>query len=79
MVTFAFPQPMTVGPCGILRPDEYGLGGMTLRQWYAGQALAGVVNSEKGIEAAAVEAFAYADAMIAFERDVPRVVDVEGT
>lgn len=52
---------------------------MTLRQWYAGQAIAGVVDSEKGIEAAAAEAFAYADAMIAFERDVPRVVDVEGT
>lgn len=46
---------------------------MTLRQWYAGQAIAGVVDSEKGIEAAAAEAFAYADAMIAFESAIRRV------
>ncbi len=41
--------------------------GMTLREWYAGQALSGIVVSKKllpGHEEAARWAFQYADAMI---------------
>jgi len=46
--------------------------GMTLRQWYAGQALCGVLSCSQTSgtrEAFAEEAFKYADAMIAAEKD----------
>lgn len=46
--------------------------GMTLRQWYAGKALQGILSSPNmrtpiGNDVIAKGAFAYADAMIAFE------------
>ena len=64
----AFPANMV--DCGRGRgpewPQSYAMGGMTLRQYYAGQALVGLIvafanRSEKGL---AEWAFAQADAMI---------------
>lgn len=41
--------------------------GMTLRQWYAGQALIGMAPRSTRHDEAAKEAFAFADAMVSFE------------
>ena len=47
---------------------DYGLGGMTLRDWFAGQALNGMLanqNREYDFGGAGKDAYAFADAMIA--------------
>lgn len=55
--------------CG--QPMHEGFSGMDLRDWFAGQALAGMDNSQMAqsgsvlAKAAAVSAYAYADAMLA--------------
>jgi hypothetical protein len=42
----AFPQPIAVGPDGVAFPGHYGPNaGMSLRDWLAGQAIAGAVNA----------------------------------
>ena len=45
--------------------------GMTLRDWFAGQALAGIINimPNEPAKAAAMAAYMYADAMIAARGD----------
>lgn len=69
----AFPQPVTVGPNDDMYPAYPG---MTLRDWFAGQALAGICSDgaalrrfqEAGLQAsevAAQSAYAAADAMLA--------------
>ena len=60
----AFPQPMIVGAEGIVGADSYGHGGMSLRDYFAGQHLTvAVIHYDK--ELTAREAYAYADAMLA--------------
>ena len=64
----AFPQPVTLEQDGgRLWPGEFGEGGMSLRQWFAGQAIVGLVAEyhEGTAEMIAVQAFAVADAMLA--------------
>lgn len=65
---FAFPRPDERGSdgCGIM----HGSNGMTLRDWFAGQALMGALafpmpGPEKIPNNAARDAYAYADAMLA--------------
>ena len=60
----AFPDAVAVSPSGGV---YYGTSaGMSLRDWFAGQALAGLCTSNPGY--AAKQAYQHADAMIA-ERD----------
>lgn len=70
----AFPQidTRTAGENGDYRQETYSYGGMTLRQWYAGQALIGLAASNNGhwfgaqdTPEMARRAFAAADAMLA--------------
>lgn len=61
---YAFPR----SNAGFIIPEN--ISGMTLRQWYAGQALAGIMANHYSMENIAVEkAFALADAMIQFEQN----------
>ena len=62
----AFPVPDTCYPNGEI---QYGSHGMTLRQWYAGMALQGLIAAGFGNPdgTAAVQAVAQADALIAAE------------
>ncbi len=67
----AFPQyKANATPGGGIHYDM--AGGMTLRDWFAGQALAGTINfpNAPDFEMAARQAYAMADAMIA-ERNKP--------
>lgn len=64
----AFPQTKSTGPVTNSTTEIVSLGGMTLRDWFAGRALSGLVfhndfgaRSDKEI---ANGAYAYADAMI---------------
>ncbi len=51
-------------------PTKYDQRGMTLRQWYAGQAIAGhAIGRSLQDHITAQTAFELADAMIAYERD----------
>ena len=72
----AFPLP--VGSAELAHDDgttevkwNHAHGGMTLRQWYAGQALPAVVTIQHSVACtmgeAATEAFQWADAMLAAE------------
>ena len=69
----AFPSPMfTRQADGMpMSPQEYGLGGMTLRDYFAGQALAGMLinyTTQKfgvGEQTCAKGAYEFADAMLA--------------
>jgi hypothetical protein len=71
----AFPLPMfTRQADGMpMSPQEYGLGGMTLRDWFAGQALAGAVGFSPSNpfrkydqpEDVAAACYRFADAMLA--------------
>jgi hypothetical protein len=45
--------------------DGFTQHGMTLRDWFAGQALVGIVNRSIRTEQAAESAYRYADAMLA--------------
>lgn len=60
---YAFPIPPTTHPGGQV---EYGTTGMTMRQYYAGQALQGILMAVSGPEYsyAAKLAIEYADALI---------------
>lgn len=67
----AFPHTITHGAEGErLLPDEFGLGGMTLRDWFAGQALAGVCSDPDFAGNVATWCYKTADAMLA-ERAKP--------
>ncbi len=63
----AFPIPDAHFPNGEI---QFGCNGMTLRDWFAGQALAGML-SRGGWEAegASIDAFMYADAMLAARKE----------
>jgi len=66
----AFPASPTYGPNGDLyRPADIGCEGMTLRDWFAGQALAGMSahkdSAKWEMHEITADAYAYADAMIA--------------
>lgn len=62
---------MDGGPAFPVAPDDLvGSKGMALRDWFAGQALVGLLAGDPGYEAedadsAAEDAFMYADAMLA--------------
>lgn len=56
----AFPETIAITPSGDVYPGYHG---MTLRDWFAGQALAGMVARE--CDAAPVYAYFLADAMLA--------------
>lgn len=61
----AFPLAASTMPNGEHQWHEYG---MSLRDWFAGQALAGMLSNPEcitGRPAVAVHAYGYADAMIA--------------
>lgn len=58
----AFPVPLCVGPNDDLYPAYPG---MTLRDWFAGQTVAGLVRDYTMPENIAREAYAIADAMLA--------------
>ena len=59
----AFPVPDTYHPNGQI---EYGATGMSLRDWFAGQALAGLVSESGRYDSAgaALDAYSFADAML---------------
>mgnify|MGYP003132973889 CR=1 FL=1 len=60
----AFPDPARAHPQG--HPDQANGDGMTLRDYFAGQALAGSLSRiPLSPKAAAIQAYAYADAMLA--------------
>jgi hypothetical protein len=65
----AFPRADSISPDGTFW--EAGNGGMTLRDWFAGQALAGIARDTSGdvtfhsLKQSAEEAYFYADAMLA--------------
>jgi hypothetical protein len=65
----AFPQHVAISPSGDVYGSSYYGDGMSLRDWFAGQALAGMIEShgmgEKRHEYAAHDAYRFADAMIA--------------
>jgi len=69
----AFPRPASEFTGGGTLPDGNDAireqGGMTLRQWYAGQALVGLLAADTGGHTRHVAqiAFEYADAMVAYE------------
>ena len=67
----AFPQTLVDFGRGPEIADNYGMGGMSLRDWFAGQALAGILSGIKNKQDirnnyhhAADEAYGYADAML---------------
>jgi len=67
----AFPVPMFTREADgqPMSATEYGLGGMTLRDWFAGQALVGLLSgpAEEGAttpDRKAVVAYQFADAML---------------
>ena len=66
----AFPWPHTQYPNGEV---EWGLPGMTLRDWFAGQALAGLMAAPEcaamGQEDIAHSAWSMADAMLAARKE----------
>jgi len=59
----AFPVPDTHHPDGQI---QYGTNGMSLRDWFAGQALAGLVSEHGRYDStgAALDAYSIADAML---------------
>ena len=60
----AFPTPDTHHPDGQI---QYGTNGMSLRDWFAGQALAGLLacpDVSGGWESISKSAYTYADAML---------------
>lgn len=70
---FAFPQTPAVGPSGDLYHPADGYGpGMTLRDWLAGKAMAGMLAGEPGghlrPDKCAYAAYEYADAMLDVRR-----------
>ena len=75
----AFPNTITSEPEGRLFPEGFGYGGMSLRDYFAGQMLNAIASSDEGSakvfeiakynsipssEAAAIMAYAQADAML---------------
>lgn len=75
----AFPSSPTMGPNGdLMRPADIGCQGMSIRDWFAGQALAGLVSTwydrykddcgtqrGGGPDAISIAAYVHADAMLA--------------
>lgn len=71
---FAFPHSIAVAPSGdVYTSYDSGGRGMSLRDYFAGQALAGMIEShgmgESRHEYAARDAYKFADAMIAARND----------
>ncbi len=60
----AFPHTVTQSEQGSrLFPSEYGIGGMTLRDWFAGQALAGcLADSQLALTAKELAEWCYQEA-----------------
>lgn len=61
----AFPEAIAVGPAGDVYP---GFSGMSLRDWFAGQALTGLIahpSAEGSVQSITQWAYDYADAMLA--------------
>lgn len=61
----AFPDPVAVGPSGYVYPSNSA--GMSLRDWFAGQVLAGhayTIHSVQAHSRVATKAYAIADAML---------------
>ena len=79
----AFPGPTAIGPAGDVYP---GFSGMSLRDWFAGHALAGLLAHASGEapESAPRKAYQLADAMLAVraansgEREPPVMPDSGG-
>lgn len=71
----AFPQPQGRDEHGFPYSSReiQGDGGMTLRDWFAGQALAGMLDRAYGIKCEIIAARSYemADAMIAARNNLP--------
>jgi hypothetical protein len=69
----AFPNTITVGPAGDeYHPADHGVSGLSIRDWFAGQALAGFIaglyagdNSGWTVDGNVTAAYEYADAMLA--------------
>ena len=69
----AFPEAIAIGPSGDVYP---GFGGMSLRDWFAGQVLTRVYANEgrygpEGLKQCAEYAYAMADAMLAAREPKP--------
>jgi len=62
----AFPVPDTVYPSGQVQPGSWG---MTLRDWFAGQALIGLVSDGNTNFSVSKEAYRLADAMIVARKE----------
>lgn len=78
----AFPETATNNEGRLDWPNQYGCGGMTLRQWYAGMAMQGYIagwqeGDASGYAAIVRTAFKYADAMIAHEEAEAKKVEGE--
>lgn len=65
---WAFPQPLTLDGNGqVISSDQFGSGGMTLRDWFAGQALQGYSanpNNTQSVDYDVDNAYMAADAML---------------
>ena len=67
----AFPNPMNRDDRGTAFPQEYGYGGMSLRDWFAGQAMVGILArgwdayQSGSPETLAADCYAMSDAMLA--------------
>ncbi len=67
----AFPSSPVIGPNGVLlRPADIGCEGLSLRDWFAGQALSGITKDyiDNNVDEAKVcseQAYRIADAMLA--------------
>ncbi len=71
----AFPSQIAVGPSGdVYHSDGFvGMGGMSLRDWFAGQALMGLASRESGAASGATSRICYrlADAMLSARKGDP--------
>ena len=69
---YAFPIPLAIGPSGdVMHAAQWASGGMTIRDYFAGAAMTGLLASNamysgktNDRDALALDAYAHADAMI---------------